>query len=119
MRRGEGDDLWFVSRKKDIIMGGGTNISPVEVEEALVASHPAVEEAAVVGMPDAVYGQRVVGFVKLVDGAKDSVVSEILGKIGRRLASYKVPERLAIVDEFPRKSLGKLDRNALQAMAAS
>lgn len=60
-----------------------------------------------------------VGFVKLVDGAKDSVVSEILGKIGRRLASYKVPERLAIVDEFPRKSLGKLDRNALQAMAAS
>jgi acyl-CoA synthetase (AMP-forming)/AMP-acid ligase II len=119
MRRGEGDELWFVARKKDIIIRGGTNISPVEVEEALVASHPAVEEAAVVGMPDAVYGQRVVGFVKLVDGAKDSVVSEILGKIGRRLASYKVPERLAIVDEFPRKSLGKLDRNALQAMAAS
>jgi acyl-CoA synthetase (AMP-forming)/AMP-acid ligase II len=119
MRRGEGDELWFVARKKDIIIRGGTNISPVEVEEALVAFHPAVEEAAVVGMPDAVYGQRVVGFVKLVDGAKDSVVSEILGKIGRRLASYKVPERLAIVDEFPRKSLGKLDRNALQAMAAS
>ena len=65
MRRGEGDDLWFVSRKKDIIIRGGTNISPVEVEEALVASHPAVEEAAVVGTPDAVLGQRVFGFVKL------------------------------------------------------
>ena len=49
MRRGDGDDLWFVSRKKDIIIRGGTNISPVEVEEALVAAHPAVEEAAVVG----------------------------------------------------------------------
>ena len=58
MRRGEGDDLWFVSRKKDIIIRGGTNISPVEVEEALVACHPAVEEAAVVGKPDAVLGQR-------------------------------------------------------------
>jgi long-chain acyl-CoA synthetase len=65
MRRGEGDDLWFVSRKKDIIIRGGTNISPVEVEQALVASHPAVEEAAVVGIPDAVLGQRVFGFVKL------------------------------------------------------
>jgi long-chain acyl-CoA synthetase len=119
MRRGEGDELWFVARKKDIIIRGGTNISPVEIEEALVASHPAVEEAAVVGMPDAVYGQRVVGFVKLVDGAKDTVVSEILGKIGRRLASYKVPERLAIVDEFPRNSLSKLDRSALLAMAVS
>jgi acyl-CoA synthetase (AMP-forming)/AMP-acid ligase II len=119
MRRGEGDELWFVARKKDIIIRGGTNISPVEVEEALVASHPAVEEAAVVGIPDAVYGQRVVGFVKLVDGAKDNVVSEILGKVGRRLASYKVPELLAIVDEFPRNPLSKLDRNALLAMAVS
>jgi long-chain acyl-CoA synthetase len=61
----------------------------------------------------------VVGFVKLVDGAKDNVVSEILGKVGRRLASYKVPELLAIVDEFPRNSLSKLNRNALLAMAVS
>jgi long-chain acyl-CoA synthetase len=119
MRRGEGDDLWFVSRKKDIIIRGGTNISPVEVEQALVASHPAVEEAAVVGLPDAVLGQRVFGFVKLADGTRDTVVSEILRRVATRLATYKVPEALGILDEMPRNALSKLDRNRLQAMATS
>jgi acyl-CoA synthetase (AMP-forming)/AMP-acid ligase II len=118
MRRGEGDELWFVSRKKDIIIRGGTNISPVEVEQALVASHPAVREAAVVGIADAVLGQRVFGFVKLADGTKDTVVSEILGNVATRLASYKVPESLEIIDELPRNALSKVDRNTLQTMAA-
>lgn len=116
MRRGEGDDLWFVSRKKDIIIRGGTNISPVEVEEALVASHPAVEEAAVVGTPDAVLGQRVFGFVKLAAGTKKTVVAEILRSVAKRLASYKVPEDLQVLDALPRNALGKVDRNLLQAM---
>jgi long-chain acyl-CoA synthetase len=119
MRRGEGDDLWFVSRKKDIIIRGGTNISPAEVEEALVAAHPAVEQAAVVGIPDDALGQRVFGFVKLADGTADTVVSEILRKVATRLASYKVPERLRIVDELPRNALSKVDRYMLQAMAAA
>ncbi len=119
MRHGEGDDLWFVSRKKDIIIRGGTNISPVEVEQALVAAHSAVEEAAVVGIPDAVLGQRVFGFVKLAEGTMNTVVSEILRNVATRLASYKVPEGLGIVDELPRNALSKVDRNMLQAMAAS
>jgi acyl-CoA synthetase (AMP-forming)/AMP-acid ligase II len=118
MRRGEGDELWFVSRKKDIIIRGGTNISPVEVEQALVACHPAVEEAAVVGIPDAVLGQRVFGFVKLAKRAADTVVSEILRNVATRLASYKVPERLEILDALPRNALSKVDRNMLQTMAA-
>jgi acyl-CoA synthetase (AMP-forming)/AMP-acid ligase II len=118
MRRGEGDELWFVSRKKDIIIRGGTNISPVEVEQALVASHPAVREAAVVGVPDAALGQRVFGFIMLADGTKDTVVSEILDNVATRLASYKVPQRLEILDELPRNALSKVDRNALQVMAA-
>jgi long-chain acyl-CoA synthetase len=117
MRRGEGDELWFVSRKKDIIIRGGTNISPVEVEQALVACHPAVEEAAVVGIPDAALGERVFGFVKLVDGTRDAVVSEILRNAATRLASYKVPETLGILDELPRNALSKVDRNRLKAMA--
>lgn len=116
MRRGEGDELWFVSRKKDIIIRGGTNISPKEVEEALVACHPSVKEAAVVGVPDTVLGQRVFGFVKLAEGTKDTVAAEILGKVATRLAAYKVPESLAVVDEFPRTPLSKLDRNALLQM---
>jgi long-chain acyl-CoA synthetase len=118
MRRGEGDELWFVSRKKDIIIRGGTNISPVEVEQALVAAHPAVEEAAVVGVPDAVLGQRVFGFLKLANGMKDTVVSEILRNVAARLASYKIPEGLEILDKLPRNALSKVDRNRLQAMAA-
>src|SRR3984893_14302776 len=118
MRRGEGDDLWFVSRKKDIIIRGGTNISPAEVEEALIAAHPAVVEAAVAGIPDAALGERVFGFVKLADGTSDTVVSEILCNVATRLASYKVPEGLRIVDELPRNALSKVDRNMLQAMAA-
>ena len=117
LRRGEGNDLWFISRKKDIIIRGGTNISPVEVEQALVASHPAVEQAAV-GIPDAVLGQRVFGFVKLADGTEDTLVSEILGNVATRLASYKVPENLEVLDELPRNALSKVDRNVLQAMAA-
>jgi len=116
MRRGEGDDLWFVSRKKDIIIRGGINISPVEVEEALVACHPAVEEAAVVGKPDAVLGQRVFGFVKLASGTNETVVAEILQSVAKRLASYKVPEDLKVLDALPRNALGKVDRKLLQAM---
>ena len=77
VRRGEGDELWFVSRQKDIIIRGGTNISPAEVEEALVACHPAVEEAGAVGKPDPVLGQRVFGFVKLASGARQGVLAEI------------------------------------------
>jgi long-chain acyl-CoA synthetase len=118
MRRGEGDELWFVSRKKDIIIRGGTNISPAEVEQALVAAHPAVEQAAVVGIPDAVLGQRVFGFIKLADGTSDTVLPEILANAATRLASYKVPEALRILDELPRNALSKIDRNMLQTMAA-
>ena len=70
------------------------------------------------GIPDAVLGQRVFGFVKLADGTKDTVVSEILRNVATRLASYKVPEGLEVLDELPRNALSKVDRNALQAMAA-
>jgi acyl-CoA synthetase (AMP-forming)/AMP-acid ligase II len=116
MRRGGGDDLWYVSRKKDIIIRGGTNISPVEVEQVL-AAHPAVQGAAVVGVPDAVLGQRVFGFVKIEKVAEPDIVAEILAFAAKRLASYKVPDGLAVVDDLPRNALSKVDRNALTIMA--
>jgi acyl-CoA synthetase (AMP-forming)/AMP-acid ligase II len=117
MQRREGNELWFVSRKKDIIIRGGTNISPIEVEEALVACHPAVQEAVVVGKPDPVLGQRVFGFVRLATGAKASVTAEILQNVAQRLASYKVPEGLRVLDALPRNALSKVDRRQLEAMA--
>ena len=67
-------------------------------------------------MPDAVLGQRVFGFVSLAAGTNDTIVSKILGNVATRLASYKVPEGLRVLDQLPRNALSKVDRNALQAM---
>ncbi|MCA1454941.1 acyl--CoA ligase [Bradyrhizobium sp. BRP22] len=116
VRREAQDELLFVARKKDIIIRGGTNISPVEVEQ-VVAAHPSVQEAAVVGVPDAVLGQRVIGFVTLVKGKDERVVAGILSDVATRLAAYKVPERLIVIDALPRNALSKVDRTTLQAMA--
>jgi acyl-CoA synthetase (AMP-forming)/AMP-acid ligase II len=116
MRRGEGDKLWFVSRKKDIIIRAGSNISPVEVEQVL-AKHPAVQDAAVVGVPDDVLGQRVFGFVTIAGVVKPTIVPEILAFAAKQLAAYKVPEGLGVVDDFPRNALSKVDRKALVEMA--
>ena len=119
MRRGEGDDLWFVSRKKDIIIRGGTNISPVEVEEAIVAAHPAVEQAAVVGLPDEVLGQRVFAFATLSGTVpQDEVMADLVSALSQRLAAYKMPEMITVVDKMPRNALSKVDRQKLLAMAA-
>jgi long-chain acyl-CoA synthetase len=111
VRRGEGDELWFVGRKKDIIIRGGSNISPLEVEVALL-SHPLVVDAAVFGVPDLVLGQRVAALVQLSSGAGDGALGDILRDTRRQLADYKAPERLSAVDRVPRNSLGKVDRRA-------
>ena len=115
MRQDEKGDLWFVSRKKELIIRGGSNIAPAEVERVLVA-HPAVHDAGVVGVPDAVLGQRVAGFVQLANGAESVTTGEILADISGQLADYKLPESLIIIDEIPRNALGKIDRRRLLAM---
>jgi acyl-CoA synthetase (AMP-forming)/AMP-acid ligase II len=116
MRQGEGDELWFVGRKKDIIIRGGSNISPLEVERVLL-SHPLVRDAAVFGVPDPVLGQRVAAVVQLSSGAGDAALGTILKDTRRQLADYKVPERLWAVDAVPRNPLGKVDRRAAAATA--
>ncbi|HVJ44040.1 MAG TPA: class I adenylate-forming enzyme family protein [Dongiaceae bacterium] len=117
MRQGEADELWFVGRKKDIIVRDGAKIAPVEVEHALIA-HPAVQEAAVVGVPDMILGQRVVGFVKLMPDTDDIGLEAIRTSLLARVADYKTPEALLIIDEIPRNAHGKVDRQRLIAMAA-
>ena len=111
MRQGEGDELWFASRKKDIIIRGGSNVSPVEVERVLL-SHPLVRDAAVFGVPDPVLGQRVAAIVQLSSGAGAAALGAILNDTRRQLADYKAPERLWAVDAVPRNPLGKIDRRA-------
>jgi long-chain acyl-CoA synthetase len=117
MRRGEKDELIFVARKKDIIIRGGTNISPIEVEQAIVGCHPSVEEAAVIGIPDVVLGQRVLGFIRLAKRSNEAVVPEIVENLTTRLAAYKIPERFIVLDALPRNALSKIDRKALQTIA--
>ena len=115
MREGEEHEFWFVSRKKDLIIRGGSNVSPIEVERVLL-THPAVCDAAVIGIPDEILGQRVVGVVKLADNSSKSALGDILAHAKERLADYKVPERLDAVDEIPRNALGKIERKLLPAM---
>ena len=112
MRQDEKGNLWFVSRKKHLIIRGGSNISPVEVERVLM-THPAVRDAAVIGVPDPELGERVAGFVQLADGAQSADPNEILAYVTGQLADYKVPESLQILHQIPRNATGKIDRQLL------
>jgi long-chain acyl-CoA synthetase len=114
MWQDEKGDLRFVARKKELIVRGGSNISPAEVEHVL-AAHPAVQDAAVVGVPDDELGQRVVGFVQLADEMRSQIAQQILAEVSHQIAGYKLPERLTIVGKISRNALGKIDRKALLA----
>jgi long-chain acyl-CoA synthetase len=116
MRQDETGDLRFVARKQDLIIRGGTNISPMEVENALTMAHPAIREAAVVGVPDPLLGERVVSFIRLTGRVRGDIRKDVLAAVARQLADYKVPERLEIVDSIPRNALGKIDRSRLAAL---
>jgi acyl-CoA synthetase (AMP-forming)/AMP-acid ligase II len=105
--------LYIAGRKDDMIIRGGENIAPAEVE-ATLQSHPAVEEAAVIGVPDLEWGQRVAAFVVLRPGA--SLTAEALGDFCRqRLASFKKPEVIRFVAELPKNPMGKILRRDLRA----
>jgi long-chain acyl-CoA synthetase len=103
---------WFAGRKKEIIIRGGSNISPQEVE-AVFYQHPAVNEVGVVGRRNEVWGEVVIAFVALRSGY---VVSEdeLLAFARERLADYKTPERIEFRDELPKGSTGKILRRALK-----
>lgn len=104
--------VFLVGRKSDMIIRGGENIAPEEVEIVL-ESHPAVEEAAVVGLPDEEWGERVVAAVALLPGANASE-AELIDFCHERLASFKKPERVHFADALPRNSLGKLVRREVR-----
>jgi acyl-CoA synthetase (AMP-forming)/AMP-acid ligase II len=119
LARCDGDGYyWFVSRKKEIIIRGGSNISPLEVEEVL-DEHPAVHLSCVVGWPDRHLGQIVVAYVSLRDGvAVPPTADELRRFVAERLAAYKVPERITILPELPLSPTGKVDRKKLHALVS-
>lgn len=105
--------LFVVGRDDEMIVSGGENVYPIEVEKTLTA-HPDVAEAAVIGVDDEQYGQRLAAFVVPVPG-RSATVDALKQHVRDNLANYKVPREIAIVDELPRSSTGKILRNELQA----
>jgi len=107
-------DGWFyiVDRKKDQINAGGYKIWPREVEDVLY-EHPAVREAAVVGIPDEYRGETVKAFVSLKGGAQ-ATPEEIIAFAKERMAAYKYPRRVEILDEIPKTVSGKVLRRELR-----
>jgi acyl-CoA synthetase (AMP-forming)/AMP-acid ligase II len=102
--------LWIVGREKDIIIRGGHNVVPGEVESALF-EHPAVREAAVAGVEHPVLGEDVAAWVALVDDTSPDALRTFLHT---RLADFKVPRRITVVDALPRNESGKVIKSLLE-----
>jgi fatty-acyl-CoA synthase len=105
--------LRFTARATEMIKTGGINVAPSEVEEFL-ALHPAVRQVAVVGVPDERAGEAVVAFVVLQPGA-DAEPAELRAWCAERIAMYKTPARVHVIDELPKTDTGKLARRDLVA----
>ena len=105
-------DLHIVQRRVDLILSGGENIYPREVETVL-CRHPAVCQAVVVGLPDAQWGQRVAAAIQLAAG-KTASAEEIIHFARAELAGYKIPRTIRFVDAFPRSASGKIQRQQVK-----
>jgi acyl-CoA synthetase (AMP-forming)/AMP-acid ligase II len=103
--------LVISDRKKDVIISGGENVSSIEVEDVLI-SHPAVREAAVIGIPDEKWGELVTGLV-VTDGSPVTA-DDLIAHCRRSLAGYKCPKRVEFVDVLPRTATGKLQKFKLR-----
>lgn len=109
--------LYLVGRKKDLIIRGGHNVYPTDIEAVLLA-HPDVQEAAVIGVPHAVLGEDVAAFVVPCADRKIDV-DELLAFCAERLADYKRPRQVHVVDELPRNATGKVLKHVLRASEAT
>lgn len=108
--------LSIIDRKKDLIVRGGFNVFPRDVEEVLL-EHPAVASACVVGRPDQLHGEEVVAFVSLADGSEASS-DELVAFAKERLAGYKYPREIRVLSSMPLTVVGKADRKVLRELAA-
>jgi long-chain acyl-CoA synthetase len=111
---------WFVSRSTDLIRRAGSNVSPLEVQNAL-AEHPLVEDVAVAAVPDEIYGEAVGAVVVLRGPAGEGEdVSELLRRhTAERLAEYKVPSVVLVMSEIPRRANGKFDRKRISTLLST
>ncbi len=113
----EAGRLFVVGRDDEMIVSGGENVYPIEVEKML-AAHPDVAEASVIGVDDEQYGQRLAAFVVLKPGATldaGAAPEALKQHVRENLANYKIPREITVLDELPRSSTGKILRADLQA----
>jgi fatty-acyl-CoA synthase len=113
-RRDSDGYYYIVDRKKDMIISGGENVYPSEVEVVLYG-HPAVREAAVVGLADPVWGEAVTAVVVLHTG-KTATEDDLRQHLSRQLARYKVPKRVFFVDDLPKNAAGKILRKDVRVL---
>ncbi|KPM52268.1 feruloyl-CoA synthetase [Frankia sp. CcI49] len=106
--------LYVLDRRVDMIVSGGANVFPAEVEAALI-EHPEIADVVVIGLRDPEWGRRVHAIVEPADPAHPPVASEIVGYAKSRLAPYKVPKTVEFVDAIPRSAATKVNRGALVA----
>ena len=107
--------LWILDRKKDLIIRGGFNIYPRDIEDVLV-EHPAVAVAGVVGKPDPMKGEEVVAFVQLDPGQEAPTPEELVEFARGKLGKYKYPREVIIVENVPLTPVFKIDRKQLRTM---
>jgi len=112
VKRDEEEFIYVVDRKKDMIITGGENVYPAEVE-AVLYKHPKIYEAAVVGVPDEKWGERVKAFIVLKTGERSSE-SEIIEFCKESIASYKKPTVIEFVRDLPRTASGKIVKAELR-----
>jgi acyl-CoA synthetase (AMP-forming)/AMP-acid ligase II len=116
-RLDEAGRLYVVGRDDEMIVSGGENVYPIEVEKTL-AAHPDVAEATVLGVDDEQYGQRLAAFVVLARGAPVTT-DDLKQHVRDNLANYKVPREIVVLDELPRSSTGKISRRDLLSRLSS
>ena len=109
--------LFITDRKKDLIIKGGENISPKEIEDALYL-HPAIADAAVVGVPDEVYGEEICAVIQLKSGAV-IVEEEVRVHVGQFVTKFKVPSRIIFQPQLPKNMTGKILKYKIRAQLLS
>jgi long-chain acyl-CoA synthetase len=110
----EDGDLFILGLKKEMILIKGQNIYPIDIE-AVLRSHPKVAEAAVVGIPDEIRGERIRGVVSLKDG-QVGVEREFQDYCRQHLANYKVPKQIIFVKSLPRTTAGNIHKEKLKQL---
>ena len=108
----------IVGRSKDLVITGGYNVYPKEVEQ-YIDELDGIQEAAVIGIPDADFGEMVAAAIVRKDGVDDVTAEDIIDRLKQTIASYKVPKRVFFVDELPRNAMGKVQKNLLRERLAN